>query len=209
MPRSRPDDLYLDTPLGIVTTEGVRFQTTEALLRDYAGPVLDRVPLPVHIRRALVWLDLGRTVALCVLLPLLVYTHPLVAVAVTLLVYVGTEVLAPASPSVPMADVVRWIRMPWLIGLPYVFVLSMLGYQEQLIAVLVGLLGFVALRLGAVAALARPAVRALQQRLYSLPVPDQVLRGFITRTAIKYGIPLANTADMEEQVQAFWRRKKR
>ncbi|MEO1633186.1 MAG: hypothetical protein AAFU38_20660, partial [Bacteroidota bacterium] len=79
MSRPDPDAVYIDSPLGLVTREGVRFNTTEALVRDYAGPVLEKVPLDVLVRRALVWLDLGRTVALCVLLPLVVYAHPLLA----------------------------------------------------------------------------------------------------------------------------------
>ncbi|MEL7362153.1 MAG: hypothetical protein AAFN13_08780, partial [Bacteroidota bacterium] len=127
MPTPDPDDVYLDTPLGLVTVEGVRFHTTEALVREYAAPVLDKVPLAVLVRRALDWLDLGRTVALCVLLPLVVYTHPLVAAVMTLLVYVGTEVLAPASPSRPVAEAVRWLRSPWVTAIPYVVVLSVLG----------------------------------------------------------------------------------
>ncbi|MEM6782743.1 MAG: hypothetical protein AAF624_03305 [Bacteroidota bacterium] len=206
MPRTNPDDVYLDTPRGLVTVEGVHFHTTEALVRAYAAPVLDREPLAVLVQRALVWLDLGRTVALCVLLPLVVVTHPLVAVLGTLVVFVGTEVLAPATPSRPVAEVVRWLRMPWLIAIPYVVVLSMLGHEGRLAAVCVGLFGFVALRLGVVAILMRPLVRPLQARLYALPVPDQVLRGFIAQTAIRFGITLPGMEGMEEQVRTFWRR---
>ena len=208
MSRPDPDAVYIDTPLGLVTREGVRFNTTEALVRDYAGPVLEKVPLDVLVHRALVWLDLGRTAALCVLLPLVVYTHPLLAVLGTLLVYVGTEVLAPASASRPVAEVVRWLRMPWRIAIPYVAVLSVLGYEGRLLAVGVGLVGFVALRLGAVAALARPLVAPLQTKLYRLPVPDQVLRAFIAQAAIQFGITLPGMEDMEERVRTFWRRGK-
>ena len=77
-PWSRPTrevPAYIDTPAGIISADGTRYHTTEPLLRDYAGSVLDAVGLATLVRQAGVWLRTPQTLAVLAF-PLLLLVLP-------------------------------------------------------------------------------------------------------------------------------------
>lgn len=71
-----------------------------------------------------------------------------------------------------------------------------------------GVAGFVALRLGAVAAVLRPVLDAIWSTLYPLPVADQTLRSILVRQALRRGVALPGMAEIEDRVRAFWHKEK-
>ena len=208
MARRRSDrdtPVYLDTPTGIVTTAGTRFRTTEGLLQEFAGPVFEHEPLERLIRHAEAWLQGGVALALCTLLLGLVWLPAWLAMVLTLAVYMAWELVAPSAPSVAGARILRVVEHPLVQGIPFVIVLSVLGMAGRIDAVVVGLLGFVGFRLGAIQALLRPVLDSLRARLFSLPVPDQVLRAFIVRAALRHGVALKELARLEQSAREAWR----
>lgn len=184
---------------------GTRFRTTEALLQEFAGPVFAHEPLDRLIRYTEAWLQGGVALALGVLLVGVVWLPAWLAALLAAAVYVVWELIAPSAPSVLGARVLRVVQHPLVQGIPYVAVLSLLGMAGHLDAVIVGLLGFVGFRLGAIQAVLRPLLDPLRARLFPLPVPDQVLRAFIMRSALRHNIALAELDRLEQSAREAWR----
>ncbi len=198
---------HVDTPRGIFTAQGVWFHATEAALEAYAGPVLEREPLPKLLADAQVWLRSAQTLALWALPLLLWLLPPLPAALAALTLYLGWKVLAPGFVTRAGVAALRRLDTVILQGLYFVFALSVLAGMGQTTAVWVGLAGFILLRWGLVAKASRPLVERLWPRLYPLPVPDQVLRALIVRVALKYGLSLPQIDRLEAKMQEKRQRK--
>lgn len=204
-PREAP--AYFDTPRGIRTAGGVQLGATVPMLEDFAGPVLRRTGLDELVRRVEVWLDSGRILALAIL-PFAILALPTwVAVGLTLGVYVAWEIFAPSFPSRSGVAFFRALGAPLVQVLVYVLVLSWVGTGGDWVGAAAGLVGFVAFRLGGVAALLKPLLARAWQKLYALPVPDQVLRALIVREATTADVKLPELASLEQRAKAFWSRK--
>src|SRR6056297_3685637 len=189
----RPTDdhpAFLDTPGGLITASGVHFHTTRALLEQYAGPVLEKVGLDTLVGRAEVWLRSGQTVALWSLALLLLVLSPLGAVLAALTVYLAWETLGPSFVSRRLVAVLRVLEKPLVQAALYIAVLSYLGAQGNVAAVGVGLAGFVLMRWRVLPLALRPVLKLLRRPLYTLPPPDQVLRAFVLRAALRHNIDL-------------------
>ena len=200
---------YVDTPAGLIAADGTRYHTTEPLLRDYAGPVLDAVGLPTLLGRAGTWLQTPQTLAVLVLALMLTVLPWWWAAALALLVYALWSVGAPGVVIPILVGPARVLGHPVVQGLLYVGVLSGLAAAGRYEAVWTGVAGFVAFRLGLVEAALRPVLRPALRELYSLPPADQTLRGVIMRAALKRGIPLPGVAPIEARVREFWQRGSR
>lgn len=200
---------YIDTPGGIVSADGTRYHTTEPLLRDYAGPVLDAVGLATLIRQAGVWLRTPQTLAV-VMLPALLLALPWWwAAGLALILYALWTVGAPGLVLPRLVGVARVLEHPVAQGLLYVGVLSGLAAAGRFGAVWTGVAGFVAFRLGLVEAVLRPVLRPALRELYALPPADQTLRGFIVRAALRMGVTLPGVEPIEARVRKFWQQEKR
>ena len=181
---------FLDTPGGLITASGVHFHTTRALLEQYAGPVLEKVGLDTLVGRAEVWLRSGQTIALWSLALLLLVLSPLGAVLAALTVYLAWETLGPSFVSRRLVAVLRVLEKPLAQAALYIAVLSYLGAQGNVAAVGVGLAGFVLMRWRVLPLALRPVLKLLRRPLYTLPPPDQVLRAFVLRAALRHNIDL-------------------
>jgi hypothetical protein len=200
-PLRTSDEPFVDTPVGILSAGGVHFRTTQALLEAYAGPVLERAPLAVLIERAEVWLRGGQAVALWSLALLLLVVPPGVAAGMALTLYLAWETLSPAVASRRIAAALRVLERPLVQAVLYVAVLSVLGSAGALVAVAVGLLGFVGIRWGLVPWLLRPLVALLRRPLFTLPAPDQVLRAFVLRAALRHGVDLPQLDRLKRELR--------
>ncbi|MEM1043142.1 MAG: hypothetical protein AAGI91_10990 [Bacteroidota bacterium] len=192
---------FLDTPSGIMTASGVHFHTTRALLEGYAGPVLEAVPLATLVDRAEVWLRSGQTLALWSLALLLLVAPPVGAAFAALTVYLGWETLGPSVVSRRLVSAFRVLEKPLVQAVLYVAVLSWLGAEGRLGAVVAGLLGFVLVRWRVLPLLLRSALKILRRPLYTLPAPDQVLRAFVLRAALRHGIKLPQLERLKQELR--------
>jgi len=196
-----PDEPFVDTPVGILSAGGVHFHTTKALLENYAGAVLERVPLAALIGRAEVWLRGGQTVALWTLAGLLLVAPPGLAATMALTAYLAWETLSPAVVSRRIAAALRALERPAVQAVLYVAVLSVLGAGGALAAVGVGLAGFVGMRWGVLPWALRPLVRVLRRPLFTLPAPDQVLRAFVLRAALRHDVDLPQLERLKRELR--------
>jgi hypothetical protein len=202
MPSDADIPSFLDTPAGLITASGIHFHTTRALLEQYARPVLDVVPLDTLIARTEVWLRSGQALALWTLALLLLVLPPVGAALCTLTVYLGWETLGPSLVSQRLVAAFRVLEMALVQAALYVAVLSTLGAQGQAVAVGVGLAGFVLVRWRLVPLVLRPALEILRRPLYTLPVADQVLRGFVLRAALRHGIELPQLERLKRDLRS-------
>lgn len=204
---ARDQASYVDTPKGMFTASGVWFLTTEEALRRYAGEVVERVPVEGLVRRAEVWLRSPETLALWATPALLSVLSPLPAVLAALTVYVGWAVVGPSFTSLAAERAIRVLDQVWLQALYYVVALSLLSGEAGFAPVWAGLALFIVMRWGLAARLAGPLVGPLQRRLYTLPVPDQVLRGFVIRVAMKHRLSLPQLDQIERDIASGMRRR--
>lgn len=191
---------YVDTPYGILTEGGRWYHVTEQDVQDYAGAVLDHVPLPQLLRWADTWIDSARTVALWGLPVLLAVLPAGWAVGGALGLFVGWALLSPALPSLLAVRAVSLLDHVLAQSLYYVLTMSIFAVAEMYVAVGAGLTGFIILRWGVLGWVAGYVVRPLQRQLYPLPVADQVLRGLIVRVALKHRLSLPQVDNITEDI---------
>ena len=210
MPPPAPEAAsYVDTPAGLLAADGVLYRTTEPLLRDYAGPVVEAVGLGVLLRRAGAWVRSGRTLAL-VFLPLLLFVVPWwAALLLAVLTYALWTAVAPGVVVSSLEGAMRVLETTAVQAVLYVALLSVFAASGEFAAVWAGVAGFVAFRLGAVEAALRPVIAQIHASLYPLPAPDQTLRSILVREALRRGISLPGIDRIEARVRAFWKKGER
>lgn len=202
------DTVYVDTPYGIFTAEGVWFHIREEALREYADAVLDEVPIERLLQWAALWMRSPQVIVLWLLPVALWFVPPLAAALFAVGFFAGWKVLSPSIVTEWGVRVVDVLDTVVVQGLYYVFVMSILAAQEQYAAVTVGLLGFVLLRWGLVDRALTPLLRPLLQALYTLPLADQVLRAFVVRTALNRRRSLSHLDAMEQDILDTWNYRK-
>ncbi|MDX1438286.1 MAG: hypothetical protein R3284_00135 [Rubricoccaceae bacterium] len=195
---------YLDTPRGLVTPEGTKFLTTESLLNEFAGEVLQKVSLSSLVRRTEIWLRSPSTITMWAL-PLLLAVGPVwLAGLLALLLYFGWSIFAPSFPFSPLIALHRQLERPLLLAVYYIIGLTLLAWSGNTAAAVVGLVVFVAFRLRLAEYLLRPPLSLAQKRMYPLPIPDQILRALILRSALRHGISLPELNRLEESARNAW-----
>ena len=198
---------YVDTPQGIWTLAGHHFRTTEALLQEYAGPVLARTPLDQLLNKANDWIRSPENLAVC-LLPILLLNLPIgQALGITALVYAVWKVLAPALVSVNLLGLFSFIEKVPVQALVYITVLSLLGMREQYLELGIGVGFFVFVRWGGLGLLTNWLFGALHRVLFSVPVNDKILKSLIVRIALRHRLSLPELDAVEEKLVNLARKK--
>lgn len=181
---------FLDTPQGILTARGTLFSTTVPLLRDYAGRVLEYVSIEELVARAETWLRFPSVLFLWVLALGLLAWVPAIAATVAFVVYILAAVFSPPMAGRVTSGVVRVLDMAGVQIALYVAVLSYLGYRDELLAVGVGLAGFILLRWHILGFVTGPLIRFFRRLISGLPAQDQALRAAVLHEAVRRQIPL-------------------
>ena len=197
---------YVGTPAGLLGAGGTHFLATEAMLEDYAGPLFEHEPLAAYVRRAEVWLEAPRALAVA-LLPLWLFVLPwAAALLATAATYVLAALAAPAFASRAAAAAVQVLSHPLAQAAVLMVALTVLAQVGRYGAVWAGLGAFVVLRVGLVERLAAGPLAALHARLYPLPPADQALRAFLLRGAIRHGVTLPGLEEIEASARGAWGR---
>lgn len=202
-----PSPNFVETPQGIFTADGVWFATTREAVERYAGEVLKHESLEKLIERAGVWLRSPETLAVWLLPVFMLAIDPLPAGLATATTYIAWKTLGPSAISRWLERTLKVLDLVWLQGAFYVGILSYYAALGQYAAVWTGLAGFIIIRWGLLSRITLPFVRPMQRSLYELPVPDQILRGFIIRTAMAHRLSLPQLDRMEKQIADTLTRK--
>lgn len=204
-PRLQDDDAgYVDTPYGIFTAEGIWFHIREEGLRKYASALLDDISLEELLQRAALWMRSPQIITLWMLPVALWFLPPVAAALLVPGLFMTWRVLSPSVVSEVATQIADWLDIAVVQGLFYVFVLSALAAQGRYAALTVGLVGFVLLRWGLIERALKPLVQPLIDALYTLPLPDQILRAFIIRMALNRRLPLPQLDAMQQDILDTW-----
>jgi hypothetical protein len=203
---AREHPAFFELRSGIVGAGGTRFRTTEALLREYAAPVLDAVGLGELVRQAELWVRSPVVIGVFSLALALAAFPWWAAMLAAFLALALWGVVAPSLATTRGSGLLRVLDHPIVQAIAYVVTLSALASQGNVSAVWSGLAGFIALRLGLVGIALAPALERVHAAMYPLPLADQTLRSLILRSAIRRGIALPGMAEMEARARSFWRR---
>ncbi len=195
-------------PAGTLSSAGYRYQAKIEDLYEYAEKVFEYVPIAKLVDYADRWLESPRTLTIWAMPVLLMTLSPLQAALVGLGLYLVWKSFSPAMVSLALAKVFRLFGRVYLQGIYYVFMMSVLAATGQMTAMWTGLAGFIVLRWGLLERLVAPATERLHRALFALPVPDQVLRAFIHRAALKHRVSLPELERMEQRILQTWSRKK-
>ena len=175
------------------------FSTTVPLLREYAGRVLDYVSIEELISRAVTWLRFPSALFLWTLAIGLLTPAPWAGLATAVLVYVLAAVFTPPLAGKRSAAIVKVMDMTGVQVALYVAVLSYLGYRGELLAVGVGLAGFILLRWRILGLVLAPIVRYLRGFVSELPAPDQALRATVLHAAVRHRVPLDHVDEVRSR----------
>lgn len=195
---------YVGTRQGIFTETGTWFSVTEEAVEQYAAEVLRVRPLGRLLADADVWLRGPLIVALWSLIVFLLLLPPFVALAAAITMYAGWSVVGPSFVSRFASKILRVADAVFLQAIAYTAVLSALARTDALTAVWVGLGGFILFRWGLIQRLIDPLLRPIHRSLYDLPLPDQVLRAFIVRVALKHRIDIPHIQEIERGIREKW-----
>jgi voltage-gated potassium channel Kch len=205
--RARKTEDY-GIPAGLLSSGGYWYQATIGDLYEYAGMVFEYVPMTKLIEYSDHWLESAKTLVLWALPVLLLTCSPLQAALAALGLYVMWESFSPAAVSFALVKVFRFMGHVYLQGLYYVFMMSVLAATGRMTAMWVGLAGFLLFRFGIIGLLFGRITRRIQRFLFTLPLPDQVLRAFIHRAALKHRVSLPRLERMERRILQTWNRNK-
>jgi len=97
-----------------------------------------------------------------------------------------------------------WLENVLVQALYYALTLSVLAASGAHTATIIALVGFSMFRWGVVSWATRPILQPLWDRLYSLPVADQVLRAFTIRAAVNRKLSLSHVDNMTREIIDRW-----
>ena len=199
---------FVELPTGIFTADGIWFHTSESYLREFAGPIIDRIGIATLLSQAGSWMRSADTAGSFCLVILLLITSPAMAALASVVLYLMWNALVPALVFPSFIRFFSLLSAAWIHGLIYVLILSWLGAGGMISSVIVGLIGFVLLRWGIVRNLIDriPAMKNKSGRM--LPIADRILRSLMVRYAISFRITLPSTEEFERRILEIWNRER-
>lgn len=200
---------YVELPTGLFTAGGLWFHTTEASLREFAGPVIDRVGIEALLSQSGIWYRSADPATAFFFLVMLVLVPPLQAASLAVIFYLIWDALLSQFVFPSVIRFTGRLSSPFIQGLAYLVVLSRLGTLGHPYAVLAGLVGFVLIRWGVIRSIAGRISRRFGGSKNAIPRTDRILRSLIIQYALSLGITLPSTESYERRVLEIWNRGKR
>lgn len=198
---------FIDTPKGIFTASGRWFRTTEEALADYAGPLIEREPIPRLLEHAEVWLRSPGTVILWVTPFLLWHLGLLQTTLINVFLFVLFALWGPVLASHLLVPLFRVLGHVLMQALFYVTAMSYFAIQGHFDSLTYGLVLFILVRWGLIEKAFNVVLDPLRGRLYNVPYADQVLKAVVVRAAMSHRVPLPELDRIEQFILKQLRRK--
>ncbi len=191
---------YVTAPTGLFTAAGTWYRTSEQALKTYAAPLLEHLSLTEILQAADRWLRSPETLVLWAL-PILLYVFPVsLALLIALGLYVLWGLLLPLTVSWWLHRFFSWLEKPLLQVAYYALVLGNMAREGEMLAVTTGIALFIAIRWQLWHRAGYPLLQRIWSALYTVPVPDRVLKMFILRAALHFRVDLPELVEIEEDV---------
>jgi hypothetical protein len=204
-----PDNLFVETRLGIVTRSGDWFHTTSDEIEEYVPGLLDQRPLDELIETAQAWIESANGIALLLLMLLLIFSvNPLLSAAIVLAVHWAWYHSKSGLVNLSMTSILKFMNTDAFMFVTALIVLSVLGMEGEYSALGIGIIFFFLLKLN----LLKKLWDYLDQRGSDkeLLLNDRVLKMVIIKYAMYEDVAPTEIKRMEERFKelAFKRNTK-
>lgn len=199
-------ELFLETKLGIVTRTGQWFHTTREAIKDFAPGLLKKYDLSVLIKDALAWVRSADSLSLTLLMVLLFLVNPWLAALATLSFHWIWYNFKSSLVNRYFGKLFSYMNKDaYLLVIAFVG-LSMLGIQEQYLALGIGVIFFFLLKIG--------LLNMLWDRLSAtntqkLTLNDRVLKMVIIKYAIYEEMAPPSVQTMEDRIRQMTIQRKK
>jgi hypothetical protein len=196
---------FVETPLGIFTTNGNWFYTNTEQIRKFAPGLLQHVEIDQIVEDSEVWVRSTDSVALLVFLGLLLVVPSPFAVLLSILILFLWQLSKSAFVGSFTTQIVRVLTFDPLVLLISVICLSYLGMIENYQGVGIGLLFFFVYRFGWL----RKAFDSYYEKYHSgITLNDRVAKMIILRHAMKHDVKVNEVHVMESTILELMQKKK-
>ena len=196
--RETSDQFFLETKMGIVTQTGAWFHTTSKQIESFAPGLLQKVSLAELIKEAHAWVKSADSLGLILLYLLLFLINPWIAAVVALAFHWGWYHYKSGFVVGGAGSVLRVLNSDAFLFVVAFVSLSILGFQQEYVAVGIGILFFFGLKPGF---LRKGWDKMNKQKTNQLTPNDQVLKMVIIKRSIWADTAPADVQQMEDRLK--------
>lgn len=193
---SRPQNLYLETQLGIVTRTGDWFHTTAKHIEQFVPGLLEERSLDHLVEEAVAWVRSADSLALTLLLVLLIYIHPIFAAVIAITFHFFWYRFKSAFVTIYLGKLLKLMNKDGYLLIISLVIISLLGMNGQYLAAGVGLVFFFLMKLGL---LKRLWDKIDEDRADQLSLNDRVFKMVLVKYAIHYNKAPSEVQHMEKK----------
>ncbi|HKK46163.1 MAG TPA: hypothetical protein VJ964_11625 [Balneolaceae bacterium] len=191
-------DLYLETQMGIITRYGDWFHTTAKHIEVFVPGLLDKRSLDQLVEEANAWVRSADSLANTLLLVLLLFIHPVLAVAVAVAFHFFWYRTKSAFVTIFLGKVLKFLNTDGYLLVTSLIVLSLIGMGGHYLAAGIGLLFFFIMKLGLLKRLWDKIDEGVEKEL---SLNDRVFKMILVKYGIHYDLAPAEVQKMESKFQ--------
>ncbi|WP_138430464.1 hypothetical protein [Fodinibius saliphilus] len=192
----RSNDIFIETQLGIVTRTGDWFHTTSEYIEDFVPGLLEKRPLDKLVEEAIAWVRSADSLSLSLLLGLLLFVHPILAVSIAVAFHFFWYRSKSGFVTVYLGKVLKLMNTDGYLLVTSLVVISFLGMDGQYLAAGTGLVFFFLMKLGLLKMLWDKLDRSTQKEL---SLNDRVFKMILTKYAMHYNMAPDKVRGMEQK----------
>jgi hypothetical protein len=203
---ARSGDLFLETPMGIVTRTGDWFHTTTEQIEQYVPGLLAKRSLESLVEEGIAWVRSADSLALSLLLILILFIHPLLAASIAFAIHFFWYRSKSAFVTIYMGKVLKFINSDGYQLILALVIISAVGMNGQYLAAGVGLVFFFLMKLGLLKKLWDKLDEGTQKEL---SLNDRVFKMLLIKYAMHYNMAHKHVQKMEERFKEMAMNRKK
>ncbi|SMO56192.1 hypothetical protein [Fodinibius sediminis] len=193
---SRPQNLYLETQLGIVTRTGDWFHTTSDHIEQFVPGLLKERSLDHLVEEAVAWVRSADSLALTLLLVLLIYIHPVFAAVIAITFHFFWYRFKSGFVTIYMGKLLKMMNKDGYLLITSLVIISLVGMNGQYLAAGVGLVFFFLMKLGL---LKRLWDKIDEDKAGELSLNDRVFKMILLKYAMHFNKAPSEVQSMEKK----------
>lgn len=203
---SSRQNLFLETPLGIVTRTGDWFHITTNQIKKFVPGLLDKRPLDKLVEEAVAWVRSADSLALTILLALLLVIHPIFAAVIATTFHFFWHRLKSAFVTIYLGKFLKFLNSDGYLLITSLVIISAIGMAGNYLGAGVGLVFFFLLKLGLLKRLWDYIDRDTSPKL---TLNDRVFKMILVKYGMHYNLQSSEVQQMEDKfVEMATSRKK-
>lgn len=188
-------NVFIETPLGIVSRTGDWFHTTTAYIKKFTPGLLKKRSLEQLVEEAIAWVRSADSLAMTLLLVLLLFLHPVLAAVVAVAFHFFWYRSKSAFVTIYLGKVLKFMNSDGYMLITALLILSYLGMNDQYFAAVVGLMFFFLLKLSL---LKRLWDKMDRPREGKLTLNDRVFKMILIKYGMHFNVEPTEVKQMEQ-----------